>query len=80
MDRKTIYFDHAATTPVSSEVLEKMLPYLKGNFGNPSSIYFLGRESKKAIEEAREKVANAIGANPREIFLQAQELKQITGL
>lgn len=68
MDRKTIYFDHAATTPVSSEVLEKMLPYLKGNFGNPSSIYFLGRESKKAIEEAREKVANAIGANPREIF------------
>ncbi|HOA97752.1 MAG TPA: cysteine desulfurase NifS [Acetivibrio saccincola] len=68
MDRKTIYFDHAATTPVSSEVLEKMLPYLKGNFGNPSSIYFLGRESKKAIEEAREKVANAFGANPREIF------------
>ncbi|HQD29259.1 cysteine desulfurase NifS, partial [Acetivibrio saccincola] len=57
-----------ATTPVSSEVLEKMLPYLKGNFGNPSSIYFLGRESKKAIEEAREKVANAFGANPREIF------------
>lgn len=68
MDRKTIYFDHAATTPVSSEVLEKMLPYLKGNYGNPSSIYFLGRESKKAIEEAREKVAKAIGADTREIF------------
>jgi cysteine desulfurase len=68
MDRKTIYFDHAATTPISSEVLEKMLPYLKGNFGNPSSIYFLGRESKKAIEEAREKVSKAINANPREIF------------
>ena len=68
MDRKTIYFDHAATTPISSEVLEKMLPYLKGNFGNPSSIYYLGRESKKAVEDAREKVAKAISANPREIF------------
>lgn len=68
MDKKTIYFDHAATTPVSSKVLEKMLPYLKGNFGNPSSIYFLGRESKKAIEEAREKVAKAISCSPREVF------------
>ena len=68
MDKKTIYFDHAATTPVSSEVLEKMLPYLKGNYGNPSSIYFLGRESKKAIEEAREKVAKSINCSPREIF------------
>ncbi|MDQ2085796.1 cysteine desulfurase NifS [Herbivorax sp. ANBcel31] len=68
MDKKTIYFDHAATTPISTEVLEEMLPYFTENFGNPSSIYSLGRESKKALEEAREKVSKAVGSNPREIF------------
>lgn len=68
MTEKFVYFDHAATTPVRAEVLEAMLPYFTQKFGNPSSIYSMGRESKKAIEEAREKVAVALGAQPREIF------------
>jgi cysteine desulfurase len=68
MSDRTIYFDHAATTPTRPEVVEAMLPYFNAKFGNPSSIYSLGRDSKKAIEEARETVAKAIGAQPREIF------------
>lgn len=68
MSDRTIYFDHAATTPVRKEVLEAMLPYFSRKFGNPSSIYSLGRESKKAIEEARETISGIIGAQPREIF------------
>jgi len=67
MDR-FIYMDHSATTPVKKEVLEAMIPYFSEKFGNPSSIYSLGRESKKAIEEAREKTAKALGANPSEIY------------
>ncbi|NLC68944.1 MAG: cysteine desulfurase NifS [Clostridiaceae bacterium] len=63
-----IYFDHAATTPVKPEVLEEMMPYLKGKYGNASSIYALGRESKKAIENARDRVALALGAKAEEIF------------
>jgi len=68
MSDRNIYLDHAATTPVKKEVVEAMLPYFTEKFGNPSSIYSVGRTSKKAIEEAREKVAKAIGAEPREIF------------
>ena len=68
MGDKLIYLDHAATTPVKNEVLEAMLPYFTEKYGNASSIYSKGRESKKAIEEAREKVAQAIGANAKEIF------------
>jgi len=63
-----IYLDHAATTPVKPEVLEAMLPYFTDKFGNASSIYSIGRESKKAIEEPRDKVAMALGAQPKEIF------------
>ena len=58
---KIRYFDHAATTPVKKEVLNEMLPFLGEKCGNPSSLYSLGRESKRAIEEARKKVANLIG-------------------
>lgn len=65
---KIRYFDHAATTPVDKEVLETMLPYLRENFGNPSSIYSIGRENKEAIENARRKVAKAINAKPEEIY------------
>lgn len=65
---KNIYFDHAATTAVKKEVLEEMLPWFNQNFGNPSSIYSLGRDSKKAIEESREKVAKAINAENMEIY------------
>lgn len=62
------YFDNAATTKVKKEVLEEMLPYFNERYGNPSSLYSIGRASKKAIEEARKKVANFINANPNEIF------------
>lgn len=65
---KIIYLDHAATTPVKPEVLETMLPYFTEKYGNPSSIYSLGRENRKAIEDAREKVAKALNAQPKEIF------------
>lgn len=68
MINKFIYLDNAATTQVDSDVLEDMIPYFRNNYGNASSIYRLGRESKKAVEEAREKVAKAIGANPKEII------------
>ncbi|OIQ59647.1 cysteine desulfurase NifS [Neomoorella thermoacetica] len=66
---RRVYLDHSATTPVRPEVLEAMLPFLKDEaFGNPSTVYSYGREAKKALEEAREKVANLIGARPEEIF------------
>jgi len=63
-----IYFDNAATTPLDSEVLEAMMPYLTTHFGNPSSIYSYGRETRLAVENARKKVAKILGANPGEIF------------
>lgn len=63
-----LYFDHAATTPVKNEVLQEMLPYFTNNFGNPSSIYSIGRRSKKAVENARTKVAKAIGCQEKEIY------------
>ena len=56
------YFDNAATTRVKNEVFEEMLPYLKEEFGNPSSMYTIGRKSRRAVEEAREKVAKLINA------------------
>jgi cysteine desulfurase len=68
MEDKHIYFDHAATTYVKPEVLDAMMPYFTEKFGNASTIYSIGRESKKAIEEARDKVAMAIGAQSKEIF------------
>ena len=62
------YFDHAATTGVKDEVLKAMIPYFSIEYGNPSSIYGIGRRNKRAIEEAREKVARVINAKPREIY------------
>ncbi len=64
----SIYFDNAATTPLKKEVLDAMMPYLTKEYGNPSSIYSLGRSSKNALEKAREQVAEAIGAKPSEIY------------
>lgn len=64
---RRIYFDHSATTPVRPEVAEVMQHYLTGNFGNPTSLHYFGRQVRKALEEAREKVAVAIGAKPEEI-------------
>ena len=63
-----IYFDHAATTPVKEAVLNEMLPYFSINYGNPSSIYSIGRKSKNAIDVSREKVAKAIGCDTKEIY------------
>lgn len=63
-----IYLDHGATTKMHPEVLETIMPYMTEVYGNPSSIHFFGREVRKALEEAREKVAKAIGAEPREII------------
>ena len=63
--------DYAATTPVRPEVLEAMAPYFSERFGNPSSLYALAREAKEAVEEARGRVAAAIGADPGEIFFTA---------
>ena len=65
---KTLYFDHAATTPVSEQVLAEMLPYFEHQYGNASAMYALGRQSKRAIEQARKKVANAINAKQSEIY------------
>jgi len=66
--KKPIYFDNAATTPVHPKVFEKMKPFLEEEFGNPSSIHSFGRNARVAIEEARETIADFIGANPGEIY------------
>ncbi|MBK7562292.1 MAG: cysteine desulfurase [Chitinophagaceae bacterium] len=63
-----IYFDNAATTALDKEVLDAMLPYMTTHFGNPSSIYSYGRESRMAIESARKSVAKILNAHPGEIF------------
>src|SRR5512141_1793228 len=63
-----IYFDNAATTSLHPEVLEAMMPYLTEKFGNPSSIYSYGRETRMAIENARKSVARILNAKPAEIF------------
>ena len=65
---KLIYADNAATTAVLPEVFEKMLPFLKENYGNPSSMYKLGRTSKKAIENARKQLSSLLSADSSEIY------------
>ncbi len=69
--KKIRYFDHSATTPVNPVVLKEMMPYFSLEYGNPSSMYTLGRNAKKAKEEARQKVARAINCNPNEIYFTA---------
>ena len=69
MDR--IYLDNAATTPVRREVMEAMIPYFTDKYGNPSSIHSFGREVRRDIDLARERVAAAIGASPEEIVFTA---------
>jgi cysteine desulfurase len=64
---RQIYMDHSATTPVHPAVVEAMVPYFYEKFGNPSSLYSIGREARRAIEEARQKVADLIGARKEEI-------------
>ncbi len=66
--KRLIYLDNAATTPIDMRVLEKMLPYFGGEYGNPSSVYEIGRKSKHIIERARQGVAEIIGAKSSEII------------
>jgi len=68
---KVIYMDNAATTATRKEVLETMLPFFGQTYGNPSSIHGVGREARKAVEAARKQVADAIGAEPREVYFTA---------
>ncbi len=67
----TYYFDNAATTKVKKEVLQEMLPYYSEKYGNPSAVYAIAREAKKDIEKSREKVANLIGCDKKEIYFTA---------
>lgn len=66
---RLVYLDHAATTPTAPEVVEAILPYYSERFGNPSSIYGIARESKEAVDHAREQIAKAINASPDEVFI-----------
>lgn len=65
---KFIYVDNAATTRLKKEVIDEMMPYLESEYGNPSSIYKFASNSKRAIENARQKIANAFNADPKEII------------
>ena len=67
----TIYLDNSATTRTDDEVLKAMLPYFSEHYGNPSSIYKIGRENRRAVEDAREKVAKALNCEPDEIYFTA---------
>ena len=63
-----IYLDHNATTPVDPDVVSEMLPFFKGEFGNPSSGYDLGRRAKEGVERARKEVAALLGCDPLEVI------------
>ncbi|MBI2303495.1 MAG: cysteine desulfurase NifS [Chloroflexi bacterium] len=65
---RLIYMDHAATTPVHPQVMEAMLPYFSEKYGNPSSVYGLAQEARKAVDEAREAVAEVLGCRPNEVI------------
>ena len=63
-----IYLDNSATTPIKSEVLQEMMPYLTTEYGNASSLYSVGRSAKRAIEKARNRVAELLNCNHNEIY------------
>jgi cysteine desulfurase len=67
-ERKPVYFDYAATTPVDPRVVEAMLPYLTQDFGNPSSVHRFGQIAEAALEEARETVAGVLNCQPKEVI------------
>mgnify|MGYP001282772839 FL=1 len=68
MSNQQVYMDHAATTPIRDEVFQKMVPFLKNNFGNPSSMYQIGQTSRKALDESREKVAKVLNCKRTEVI------------
>jgi cysteine desulfurase len=67
MTEERIYLDYAATTPLDPRVLEAMMPYMTEHFGNPNSVHSFGREARRAIDEAREKIAQLLNCQPSEI-------------
>lgn len=71
MNRDSVYLDHNATTPVRPEVLEAMLPFLKGEFGNPSSVHAAGQRARRAVERAREQVVALVNCRPDEVVFTA---------
>lgn len=71
MEKMHIYADNAATTCITKNVLDKMMPYLTDFYGNPSSIYKFGRDTQSAVENAREEIASCFGAVPKEIYFTA---------
>lgn len=71
MEKRRLYMDYSATTPVKKEVLDEMMPYLTDYFGNASSFHTFGREAKNALDKARAQVANLINAKPNEIYFTA---------
>jgi cysteine desulfurase len=74
---RRVYLDYAAASPVDPRVMEEMIPYFTGKYGNPSSVYSLGFEASTAVEQARESVANLIGAEPREIVFTSSGTESI---
>lgn len=68
MEKRFVYADNAATTRVRPEVFAKMIPYFTEHYGNPSSIYSIGRDSAVAIMHAREKIAQCLNCEPNEII------------
>ena len=75
---KIRYFDNAATTKVRKEVVNRMFPYFIQEYGNPSSLYKLGRKARVGVEEARRNVANLINCDKNEIYFTSEEQKVIT--
>src|SRR5262245_52516568 len=71
MPGMAVYLDHAATTPLRREALDAMLPLLTENFGNPSSVHSVGRSARASLDEARERMAFGLGAEPREVICTA---------
>ncbi len=71
MEKRLVYLDHSATTPLREEVLQAMEPYFNEKFGNPFSLHSWGREARQAVESARQKVALSLGAEPEEIYFTA---------
>src|ERR671932_734508 len=69
MPMRRVYLDNSATTPVDPRVVEAMMPYLTGRFGNPSSVHFFGQEARAAVDRARREIASLISARPNEIVL-----------
>ncbi len=74
------YFDHNATTPVDDAVFEAMLPYFRKEFGNASSRHELGATARRAVNQAREQVANAVGVHPSQVIFTSGGSKPITCL